>query len=216
MDWLRGKYWFHLIAFLAHYLGLLAAIFATIASYFFHTSITSASGLLNILIVVGIIVDIVLLDKHYKEQTFFPYCAAPHLLFMTKGIRCDPCPPPKGRLYISQKLLIFWQGYIFVVVPYNNLIRSLQAAKGRDHTDIEKTILIVTLIQLAITIVGVVLFAGFYIAFVLEIIVRFFGCPCLQYREAEQRYKTIRKHFMASDYRDPWFYTVYAWLFENL
>lgn len=217
MNWLRDKFWYHLIAFLAHYIGLAAAIFATVASYFFHSSVTSASGALNLFLIVGLVVDIALLMHHYERKTFFPYCAAPHLLFMVTGERCDPCPPPRERLFISEKLLIFWQGFIFVVVPLNNLIASLRAQEGKDHSDIQKTIIIVTLIQLGVTFVGWVLFFAYYCVFICEVLVRFFCCPCLQFREAEKRYRTVKNHILASDKRDSLpFYTAYAWLYENM
>jgi len=216
MDWLRSKYWYHLFAFIAHYVAFAIAIFTTVASYFFNTTITSAAGVVSLFIIFSVICDIWLLDHHYHRETFFPYCAAPHLLFLVKRKRCDPCPPPYGRLYFMDKLLIFWQGYIFVVIPYQNLIRTLDRHKHSTASEFDKAVLLLTLIQLCVTLVAWFMFVLFYITFLLEVLIRFFFFPCLRLREAERRYKTIRNHFLASDYRDPWFYKPYAWIYENM
>jgi hypothetical protein len=215
-DRMRQYYLYHLISFCSHYLGFLIAIAAT-ASTIAHSNTVSVSTGIGIFAVVSVIVDLYLLNHHYKAETYFPYCAAPHLLFMTKnGMRVDPGPPPNETVYFTDKVLIFWQGYIFVVIPYTNLAAALDRRRGAMSTW-DKILLALILVQLAITIFAWVLFILFYLVFTFEILIRFFCFFCCLYRPRKNTQPVpTDEHIFASHSSDPIFYAPYEFLYENM
>lgn len=215
-DRMRQYYLYHLISFLAHYFGLAIAIMTTVTSITREKKAISVSSGVGVLAVISLVVDLYLLHHHYVNETYFPYCAAPHLLFMRKNKRVDPQPPPNETLYFTEKLLIFWQGYIFVIIPYTNLATALNRRKGA-MTTWDEVILTLIIVQLCITLVAWVLFIGFYLVFIFEMLIRFFCFFCCLYRPRKNTAPVpTDDHIFASHSSDPIFYIPYEFLYENL
>jgi len=120
------KWWYHFGLFCVHYVGIALAILATVltqihlngaAEQWVHVhSAISTFGVLSILL------DFILLHKHYNERTYFPYCAAHNLLYITKHYEVNSFGIPHDVLWFHQKLIILLLGYVWVVLPISNFL----------------------------------------------------------------------------------------------
>jgi len=217
---IRSYFVYHLICFITHYTAFAVALFSIVSQFIRqhgkNLNIGASVGL-AVFALISIVVDIYLLREHYQKKTYFPYCAAPHLLYMRKEIRVDPTTPPNDTLYLTDKLLIFFQGYMIVVVPFAHLLTSTKHSDGSRLSSLEQVVLIAIAVQLVLSLVNWLLFIAFYFVFVVECLLRFFCFFCCLYRPRHNSSPVpTDEHILASHSSDPIFYKPYEWLYANM
>jgi hypothetical protein len=164
----------------------------------------------------ALVADLALLKHHYEHETYFPYTAAPNLLFLIRGVRVEPSPPPNKTLYLTDKLIIAALGYIFAVIPYLGVSKALEK---KDHalSDWETVLLVVLLVQLVMTLIPMILFQLFYLWFLIEALTRFFCfCFCIFRPRTNTAPVEADEHILATHESDPLYYKPYELIYVNL
>ena len=199
---------FHYFQLFAHCLVLFNAFISTFLTLF-EPSISLGQRLLHIgIIILMILIDLYMSFIYYKQRKYAPYSLSAPLLYIKKQLILIPkCPE---TLFISDKLGLLCQGYLFVVLPYFNLLTLIytpdQSSQQKSFelmtsyifgtssvhssttTDlffqIKLIFIYVVLFQLCVTLWTWLTFCMFYTIFVYEVIVRtlFFTCCCFRSR----------------------------------
>jgi hypothetical protein len=214
---LRGTYAYNLFCFLSHYFSFSVTLVSTVAASFGFYLFGHSTGTIGLMGILAMIADLYLLVYHYKRQTYFPYCASVNLLFIVKGVRVDPGPPPNGVLWFWEKFMIFLQGYIFVVIPSQNVALGLSLYNDPQYERIAGILLLISFIQLITSFLASIYFFVFYVVFIAEILLRSFCYPVCMFRpRTAAAIQETDYYILASSETDPIFYIPYAILYANM
>lgn len=176
---------YHLVCFCSHYFSFTVALLSSIFASFGITIFATYSNSISMFGLIALIADMYLLAYNYRRKTYFPYCASVHLLYLLKGQRVEPGAPNSGVLWLWEKIGIFFQGYIFVVVPSQNVALGLRLYKDPHYEQYESLLhflLLVSMLQLIFSFLAWIFFLCFYIVFLCEVLLRTLFFPCVYYR----------------------------------
>jgi hypothetical protein len=133
---------FHYFQFIAHIFVLFNAMISALLTFFDSISTTQHNFFHVGIILFMIVVDLYMSFIYYQQRKYAPYSlSSPFLYIKQKLILLPNCP---DVLFLSDKLGLLCQGYLFVVLPYLNILTLVytpnQSSQQRSFNFISNTI----------------------------------------------------------------------------